>query len=249
MDKETVKFERLLIFGIVFAMLVFVSIGCAIGATAPEEAWNQTFGGTFDDEAWSVQQTEDGGYILAGQTWSYGAGGCDVWLIKTDPNGSELWNKTFGGSSPDYAYSIDQTEDGGYILAGYTESFGAGGFDVWLIKTDTNGYELWNKTFGGGTSNEMARAVQQTTDGGYILAGYKGSNGLESLDVWLIKTDTNGYELWNKTIGGSDKDYATSAQQTTDGGYILAGKTMSYGAGYTNVWLIKTDSTGIKEGV
>jgi hypothetical protein len=246
MDKVTVKLEGTLIFVAVFAVLAFVSIGCASGATAPEEAWNRTFGGTSDDEACSVQQTKDGGYIIAGHTCSYGAGGCDACLIKTNAEGYELWNRTFGGSSPEYAYSVEQTADGGYILAGYTESYGAGGWDIWLVKTDSNGNELWNQTFGR-SSNDWTAAVQQTTDGGYIIAGWIELDGIDSRDVWLIKTDPDGYELWNRTYGGSDKDYANSVQQTKDGGYIIAGKTMSYGAGYTNVWLIKTDSNGFKE--
>ncbi|MCZ7383107.1 MAG: hypothetical protein O8C64_16240 [Candidatus Methanoperedens sp.] len=206
------------------------------------EQWNKTFGGINWDYATSVQQTSDGGYILAGTTNSYGAGSGDAWLIKTDASGNEQWNRTFGGTGWDSAYSVQQTSDGGYILAGTTNSYGAGSY-VWLIKTDTNGNELWNRTFGG-TGWDTAYSVQQTSDGGYILAaGTRNSYGTGSY-VWLIKTDTNGNGLWNKTFGGTSWDTAYSVRQTSDGGYVLAGNINSYGAGNGDVWLIKTDSSG-----
>jgi predicted outer membrane repeat protein len=204
--------------------------------------WNKTFGGSGHDLAFSVQQTADGGYILAGRTSSFGAGDYDSWLIKTDPNGNEQWNKTFGGSSWESAGS-EQTTDGGYILAGSTSSFGAGGHDFWLVKTDPNGNELWNKTFGG-SADEEAGSAQQTTDGGYILAGYTESFGVGDYDFWLVKTDPNGNEMWNETFGGFQEDIAYSVRQTTDGGYILAGRTYSFGAGDSDFLLVKADPNG-----
>jgi hypothetical protein len=201
------------------------------------EQWNQTFGlKNHINQGWYVIQTSDEGYILTGRTDSYGAGELDVWLIKTDENGNELWNQTFGGTSDDFGYSVQQTSDGGYIVSGGSL----------LIKTDENGNELWSKTFSGGT-RLGSFSMQQTNDRGYILTGYLVSYGSVDDDVWLIKTDENGNELWNQTFGGGSTDIGYSVFETTDNGYIIAGFTNSYGAGFSDVWLIKTDSSGIEQ--
>ena len=205
--------------------------------------WTKTYGGTGNEDAYAVQQTTDGGYIVAGLTFSFGAGDADAYLIKTDANGNTLWTKTFGGTGYDTANAVRQTADGGYIVAGYTQSFGAGNGDVYLIKTDANGNTLWTKTFGG-TGWDLAYAVQQTTDGGYIVAGLTLSFGAGASDVYLIKTDANGNTLWTKTFGGTAVDYATAVQQTMDGGYIVAGITNSFGAGNADAYLIKADTNG-----
>jgi len=203
--------------------------------------WAKTFGGSSGDSASSVQQTSDGGYIVAGYTRSFGAGG-DVFLLKTDASGNLQWAKTFGGSDYDWAYSVQQTSDGGYIVAGYTLSFGAGYDDVFLLKTDASGNLQWAKTFGG-SDYDWAYSVQQTSDGGYIVAGYTLSFGAGG-DVFLLKTDASGNLQWAKTFGGSSYDYAWSVQQTSDGGYIVAGYTGSFGAGGPDVFLLKTDASG-----
>jgi hypothetical protein len=204
--------------------------------------WEKTFGGRYSDYGYSVQQTPDGDYIITGSTDSYGAGGTDVYLIKTDGSGNLVWENAFGGGDGDIGYSVQQTIDGDYIIAGYTGSFGAGSNDVYLIKTDANGNELWSKTFGG-TADDIGRSVQQTTDGGYIIAGFKSSFksiwGPSSDNVYLIKTNASGNKVWVKTFGGIASDYGRSVQQTTDGGYIIAGYTNSFGEDrYYNVYMI-----------
>jgi len=207
--------------------------------------WNKTFGGSRDEKANSVQQTSDGGYIIAGTTRSFSVveGVTDLYLIKTDPSGVELWTSTFGGSDWEYGGFVQQTSDGGYILAGATRSFGAGGEDLYLIKTDSNGVEIWSKTFGG-SQHEWESTVKQTTDGGYILAGTTETYGAGSYDAYLVKTDSNGDEIWSNTFGGSNVDRARSVLQASDGGYILLGWTSSFGAGKSDVYMVKTDSNG-----
>jgi len=205
--------------------------------------WAKTYGGTDDDRVYSVQQTSDGGYIVAGTTWSFGAGSADLFLIKTDANGNIIWAKTYGGTYYEYASSVQQTSDGGYIVVGGTSSFGAGSPDIFLIKTDANGNIQWAKTYGG-TDWEEVSSVQQTSDGGYIVAGLTDSFGAGYYDIFLIKTDANGNIQWAKTYGGTDYDWANSVQQTSDGGYIVASFTLSFIGGWGDIFLIKTDTNG-----
>ncbi len=203
----------------------------------------KAYGGTDSEEYNRVQQTSDGGYIVIGRTLSFGAGGSDIFLIKTDAYGNIQWAKTYGGASWEYASSARQTSDGGYILAGYTSSFGAGNSDFFLIKANSSGNIIWAKTYGG-TSDDYAYSVQQTSDGGYIVAGTTNSFGAGSYDFLLIKADANGNIIWAKTYGGTDWDWGSSVQQTSDGGYILAGLTWSFGASGGDIFLVKTDANG-----
>jgi len=226
-----------------WAVTVFALFPCGIAfAQAPDTLWTKTYGGIYDDIAYSVKQTSDGGYIVAGYSSSFGAGGYDVYLVKTNSGGDTLWIRTYGGINDDRGYSVQQTADGGYIVAGFTKSFGAGGSDVYLIKIDANGDLLWAKTYGGG-DHDVGYAVQQTTDG-YIIAGRTNSFGAGSFDLYLIRTDTNGDTLWTKTYGGISTDGGYSVQETADGGYIAVGYTFSYGSGLGDVYLIKTDENG-----
>ncbi|UCH88104.1 MAG: hypothetical protein JSV49_07505 [Thermoplasmata archaeon] len=210
------------------------------------KVWEQFYGGLEDDFGFWVQQTSDGGYIIVGRTESKGAGSSDVYLVKTDSLGNMVWDRTFGGVEYDFGYSGALTSDGGFIIAGGTQSFGAGGADVWLIKTDSGGELEWNVTIGG-SKFDKAYGVQQTSDSGYIITGYTWSYGTGEADMWLIKTNSTGFEEWNNTFGGGDLDYGYSVQQIPEGGYIITGYTWSFGSGDNDVWLVKTDSFGVKD--
>jgi hypothetical protein len=213
----------------------------------PEAEWNQTFGGTLEDRGRFVQQTSDGGYIVTGFTKSFGTGNPDIWLIKTDSDGNEQWNKRFGTLTyHEEPYSVQQTSDDGFIITGFANYDGSVGADVWLIKADSEGDEEWNQTFGG-TAIDYGNSIQETTDGGYIITGATDSYGAGERDVWLIKTDSNGNEEWSHTFGGTGLDYGRYVQQTNDAGYIIVGLTESFGAGSSDCWMIKTDSTGDEE--
>jgi hypothetical protein len=205
--------------------------------------WTKGYGGNSFDEGNDVEVTPDNGFIVVGYTRSYGSGLSDVYLIKTDSIGDTLWTRTYGGGSFDEGFSVKVTSDGGYIITGYTRSSGAGGYDVYLVKTDSLGGLLWTRTFGG-SSGDFGESVQQTSDGGYIVAGYTRSFGAGGRDIYLIKTDSLGGTQWIRTYGGSFDEWSYSVQETRDGRYILAGGTESYGAGFQDVYLIKVDNFG-----
>ncbi|WP_448516390.1 carboxypeptidase regulatory-like domain-containing protein [Pseudothermotoga sp.] len=207
------------------------------------KVWEKTFGGSYDERAYCIQQTSDGGYVVAGYTRSPSKWE-DVYILKLDANGNKVWEKTFGGSDNDGAYSVQQTNDGGYVAAGYTKSFGSGWYDAYLLKLDATGNKVWEKTFGGNSWDEVCSI--QPIDGGYIVAGYTSSFGSGSYDVYILKLDTSGNEVWSKTFGGSSDDLAWSIQQTNDGGYIVAGYTKSFGAGGEDVYILKLDANGNK---
>jgi parallel beta-helix repeat protein len=216
-------------------------------SSSPATEWNHTYGGTYNDDGHSVVETSDGGYAIAGAISSYGAGGYDVWLVKTDSAGIAEWNQTYGGTSEDAGWSVVETSDGGYAIAGYTISFGSGGYDLWLIKTDAYGNEQWNQSFGG-TNDDVGYSVVETSDGGFAITGHTLSFGAGEADAWLVKTDAYGNEQWNQTYGGNSIEVGWSVVETSDGGFAIAGLTWSYGAGgYGDVWLVKTDSAGIAE--
>jgi len=219
-------------------------ICCLLPCSCPAQiTFERVYGGVDTDAGMSVQQIQDGGYIIAGGTWSFGVGWPDFYLVQTDSMGDTVWMRTHGGSQYDLSYSVQQTQDAGYIIAGWTSSFGAGGDDVYLIKTNSLGDRVWTKTYGG-SGHDRGECVQQSQDGGYIIAGRTYSFGAGGGDVYLIKTDSLGDTVWTKTYGGGDSDYGLSVQETEDGGYIIAGCTRSFGAGEPDAYLIKTDSLG-----
>lgn len=208
-------------------------------------SWSKRFGGT-EWKDWdgfsSIRQTVDGGYIVAGETWSFGAGSSDAWVIKLNASGDITWQKTYGGTGGDQADCIRQTADNGYIVAGSTRSFGTNK-DIWVFKLTSSGTIVWQKTYGG-TDGEEDALVEQTSDGGYIVAARTWSFGAGYVDILFLKLDANGIVEWRRTYGGSGWDEANTIRQTSDNGYIIAGTTGSFGVGRDNVWLIRLDQYG-----
>lgn len=197
--------------------------------------WSKSYGGVYRESGNSIQQTNDGGYIITGYTESFGAGSWDFYLLKTDSLGDTLWTKTYGGTGQDEGFCVEQTLDGGYVIAGRREYN--------LIKTDAHGDTLWTQWY---FTPSVVRSVQQASDMGYVMAGYAviGSN---SSEAWIAKTDSLGAILWTRTFGGPNPDEAYSVQQTSDKGYIIGGWTSSFGAGDRDFWLIRLDSSsGLK---
>jgi hypothetical protein len=205
-----------------FACILLFGFSSQIYSQIPDTVWTKTFGGPLADVGNSVKQTRDGGFIIAATTSSFGAGGQDIWLIKTDENGDTLWTKTFGGTGNDRAANVVQTNDNGFAVFGTTNSFGNGGDDFLLWKTDSLGHTEWNKTFGS-ISNERAYEGHQTSDSGYVIVGDSlGSNN----KAWIIKTDKDGNFIWGSTVGSSNYGthfHGNSIQQLDDGGYALCG--------------------------
>lgn len=219
---------------------------------APTPIINKTFG-TLDtsDYGMDVIECSSGGYALAGYTSSYGAISHAGWLIRTDENGNHLWNYTYGGASSDYIHSLTECSDGGFALAGYTYSFGVAGQAFWLVRVDSNGNHLWNKTYDT-PNDDLAWDVVEVSSGGFALAGST-SDGFD-YDFWLVRTDTNGNHEWNETYGGTYNDQAYSLIEVSTGDFLLAGYTRSYGPGVpstpsriyipSNLWLVYTNGTG-----
>ncbi len=207
---------------------------------ADTPSWANSYGGTDGEAAFAVEQTSDLGYILVGHTWSFGAGRSDVWLLKLSASGTVEWQRTYGGAEDDEALSAHQTPDGGYIVAGYTASFGDPDYDTWVLKLDSSGGIAWEYAYGAG-SQEFASSVERTSDGGYILGG-RTNSGADAPDFWALKLDSNGVALWDRTYSlGADRRIE-SIHETSDNGYILAGSTSSGGA--PAAWVIKTDANG-----
>jgi len=205
--------------------------------------WTKTIGGKKEDVGFSLIQTSDGGYAIAGATTSFGAGGWDAYLVKLDANGNLQWTKTIGGKEDDKGYSLIQTSDGGYAITGYTKSFGAGGWDVYVVKLDANGNLQWTKTIGG-PGNEIGFSLIQTSDGGYAITGPTYSFGAGGADVYVVKLNANGNLQWTTTIGGKEEDVGISLIQTSDGGYAIAGSTTSSGVGEADFYVVKLDANG-----
>jgi len=208
--------------------------------------WSKTYSKKDINVGYGIIQTSDNGYLIAGGTFTTGTNSRDCYVIKTNAIGDTLWTKLIGGTGDDMAYSLCKTNDNNFVICGYTSSSGFGGDDILLCKLNTSGVVLWTKTYGG-PLDEWATA-KQTSDNGFIIAGFSYSFGLGNEDAYIIKTNNNGDTLWTRTYGGNGNESAAVGQETSDGGFILAGYTNSYG-GDNDVYLIKTNANGHVVGI
>lgn len=206
--------------------------------------WEKFFPVKGEDMIGAMLRAGDDGYIIAGSTFGKGKGQADAWIIRTDKKGELQWEKTYGDKGMERAESICATKDGGYIVAGYTTSKGAGGRDVWVIKLDKEGNMQWDKTFGGKKKDE-GNDVKQTSDGGYVVVGYTASKGAGVGDFWVLKLDEKGKLQWDKVFGGEDWDIARQVMQAEDGGYIVAGRSDPR-PGSHDAWIMKLDKAGAR---
>ena len=209
---------------------------------AGEKLWSALYGGLRDKGATAVHQTDDGGFIISGYSWEISTNPTDMYLLKVDSVGSEIWSHSYGSlSGQEEATSSFKTADGGFILAGQTDS--TADVDHYIVKTDSLGNEEWSRTFGGGT-DDWSAAIEQTSDGGYILAGTIFSDQTHSNDLILRKLDSSGEEIWNQSFGQTGDDWGRSVQQTSDDGYIVAGITRAQRKVTYEILIIKTNSAG-----
>ncbi len=243
--------------------------------SSPPVQWQNTIGAKFDDLLYSVCQTNDGGYLLGGTSYSNGDGDkteatqgfADYWVIKLDVANNIVWQNDIGGSGSDFLRSVIQTSDGGYLLAGYSNSdvsgdkttSNFGDYDYWIVKIESNGNLLWQSSFGGSDIDQLYSAVQMQ-DGNYLIAGFSWSGisgnkteataGLE--DYWVVKIDNSGNQIWQNDIGGSSNDELYSAISTTDGGALIGGWSFSgisgdkteISQGQNDFWVVKLTSSG-----
>jgi hypothetical protein len=253
-------------------LLILLVTLCA--EAQPFIIWQQCLGGFDEDFAYSIQPTLDGGYIAAGKTISdngdvsgnhdyFGDNTEDIWVVKVNASGSIEWQRCLGGIGYEQANSIIQDIDGGYVVAGEVSSYDGdvigyhGSTDMWVVKLDHTGSIQWQQCLGG-SSNDEAKSIIQTLDGGYVVAGQTSSTNGDvsenngSTDFWVVKLDNTGYIQWQKCLGGSDTDVASSIDQTADEGYVVTGKTRSidgdvsgnHAQYYTDLWVVKLDLMG-----
>ncbi len=205
--------------------------------------WSQTYGGSARDIAFAILPTIDDGFILAGETRSSGSGLSDLYLVKTNAQGDSLWAKTFGGTEQDFGYSVIETADSGFIAVGFTESYGSGLGDVYVVKTNAFGDSTWTKTFGG-SGDDHAFWIQPASDSGYIITGYSSSTGAGGNDVYALKISENGDSIWARTYGGAQDDVGYDIRSCADGGYFIAGNTRSFGSGNEDLYLLRLSQSG-----
>lgn len=231
-----VKYSLLFI-GIMFAKSSF--------AVTSDTLWTRTYGGANEDRGYAVRQTYDGGFIIAGYTSSFGAGTYDVYLIRTDSIGDTLWTKTYGYPNWDWALSIENVSDSGFIISGASYPEDTGGYcDAYILRTDENGDTLWTRAYGW-DRDDYGVSIKPLSYGGYIIVGYAIKPFYSNReDIYLIRMDINGDTLWTKIYGKTNQEYGSSIQECPDSGFIVSGWTNSLGAGGFDAYLLRTDKNG-----
>jgi hypothetical protein len=227
----------------ILLILILLITHCSLLTVTTQSQFQKTIGGTNHDYAYSIIQTTDSGYAVAGYTYSFSAGYEDMYVVKLNSSGSVQWTKTIGGAGKDFAVCIIQTTDNGYAISGYTVPYGSTYYNMVIVKLDTSGSIQWCRSIDR-SNYEYATSINQTSDGGYILAGMSATGGVFTSDMFIVKLSSSGTYQWSKTYGGSHDEIAYSIIQTSDGGYAFAGYTNSYGP-YNVFYILKIDSTGI----
>lgn len=211
-----------------------------------EKQWSRVYGGKLDDYGWGVTESDDGGYVIAGETFSFGSGQSDIYLLKIDSNGNMKWNTTFGGLAEDVAYSVVNSNDGGFIVAAQTKSYGKGGSDGMIVKFDSKGIKQWNRLFGG-KGLDYLKSITVDSLKGYILAGGSRSFNDGDNQGWVLSVNNDGYPRWEKTYGDVGEDGFNMITRTKDGGFVAVGSSASFfSKGMKDVIMIKLDSAGQK---
>ncbi len=211
---------------------------CGWRGLAMAQAWTRTYGGSRTEVAYSVQTTPDGGFVVAGYTESFGAGGTDAWVLRLDADGNVLWQEALGGAGSDVAYSVRGTSDGGFVVGGYTSARGE--LEAWVFRLQADGSLVWQRAYGPGGVYD----VRPTLDGGFVVAGATTAFGAAGLDAWVLRLGPQGDILWQRRYGGGGSDVAYSVRGTSDGGFVVAGFTTSFGAGSYDAWVLRLDASG-----
>ena|GEM_PF-2969220 len=221
-------------------VLLFVSLSASF---VQAQSFNKVFGGPQDEHATSVVQARDGGYVFSGYTYSYGAGKSDVWVMKVNAQGNEVWRKYFGGSDHDWPNDLIEADDGSLVLAGYTFDRKTKSNKAWIFRLESDGELRWSKTYGGAKGDE-AKAIIQTSDGGFAITGFSYSFSRGASDIWVLRLDGRGTELWQKNLGGKGEEHGHDIIETKSGNLIVVGYTRSYGNGKKDLLVMKLDNLG-----
>jgi hypothetical protein len=223
--------------------ILILAISCLSLQGQTDTAWIYTFGGQLDDACNQIRPVQGNGFIVCGTTNSFGTGNTSIYAIKIDSSCTHQWSAAFGGRGNQAGYAVTPTMDKGFAFVGFTNSYGNGGYDVFLVKTDSAGRLLWQKTYGG-TDWDFGYSIKETTDGGFLISGLTFSYGAGGGDVYVIRTNQRGDTLWTKTYGGTGEDIGNAIAITGDSLYTIAGSTTSFGSRDTSIYLIQLDTAG-----